>query len=840
MMKRATIFSFLAGIFVSAHAQTDTSSVLDSITNESQLIPVISISGDVLESNSQSQNISGLLQSSRDVFVQAAGYNFSAARFKMRGYSSENFTVMMNGIPLNDPESGWAIWSYWGGLNDITRYQEVKNGIASSPYNFSSIGGYSNINIRASKMRAGSRFSYAISNRSYRNRVMFTHSTGLMKNNWAFTVSGSTRWADEGYVEGTNYSSGSYFFSAEKKINNRHSIGFVALGAPTVQGRRGIAVQEVYNLTGNNYYNPYWGYQNGKKRNARVRNNHKPMFFLSHYWDINEKSKLTTTLYHATGRTGSTGINWFDAKNPRPDYYKYRPSYWQDQNPAYAEQLAQQWATDPSVSQINWDDFYLANRKNLYTVNNVDGIAGNDFTGNRSKYILEDRRIDPRQWTFKTIYNKVYNDHITYSSGIEASIYKSKNFKKLKDLLGGDFWIDIYNFAVFAGASPDSAQNNLDQPNRLIKEGDVFGYNYEMHQNKFEWFANIEFKYNKLEGYAALSLTSTSFWRDGKYRNQLFPNNSYGKSAVNNYFNYAVKTGWVYKITGRHFATVNAMYGTRAPFMRNAYLNPQNRDDLVPGLTDQQIMSADINYIVRYSNFKMRLTGFYSEINNQTWTRSYYHDELNAFINYSMSDVDQLFQGIEFGFEAKVKTVWAVTGAFTTGQYVYNSRPKATITSNNSTEVLAENKTIYFKNFRIGGMPQTAANIGLKYNSPKYWFAGVNFNYFTDIYLDANPDRRTEEAVAKFVDTDPQYHEMIDQQKLDPGYTLDAFAGKSWKVKKYIIRVNVNVSNVLNKTDFATGGFEQLRYNITNINKFPPKIGYMYGRTYFGMISVLF
>ena len=137
-------------------------------------------------------------------------------------------------------------------------------------------------------------------------------------------------------------------------------------------------------------------------------------------------------------------------------------------------------------------------------------------------------------------------------------------------------------------------------------------------------------------------------------------------------------------------------------------------------------------------------------------------------------------------------------------------------------------------------MPQTAANIGLKYNSPKYWFAGVNFNYFTDIYLDANPDRRTEEAVAKYVDTDPQYHEMIDQTKLDPGYTLDAFAGKSWKVKQYIIRVNLNVSNVLNKTDFATGGFEQLRYNITNINKFPPKIGYMYGRTYFAMVSVLF
>ena len=33
------------------------------------------------------------------------------------------------------------------------------------------------------------------------------------------------------------------------------------LGAPTVQGRQGIAIQETYDLTGDNFYNPYWGYQ---------------------------------------------------------------------------------------------------------------------------------------------------------------------------------------------------------------------------------------------------------------------------------------------------------------------------------------------------------------------------------------------------------------------------------------------------------------------------------------------------------------------------------------------------------------------------------------------------
>ena len=168
-------------------------------------------------------------------------------------------------------------------------------------------------------------------------------------------------------------------------------------------------------------------------------------------------------------------------------------------------------------------------------------------------------------------------------------------------------------------------------------------------------------------------------------------------------------------------------------------------------------------------------------------------------------------------------------------------RPTANINQDNSTEALATNKTIYFKNFRIGGIPQTAASIGVQYRSPKYWFTGVNFNYFADIYLDANPDRRTEEAIAKYVSSDPQATEIIDQTKLDNDYSINLFAGKSWRIKnKYNIRLNVNVNNVLNNTEFKTGGFEQLRYDQNEIGKFPPKIGYMYGRTFFAMVSFQF
>ena len=832
---------FLASLACfSVRAQIDTTKS-DSTNN----IPVFSLTADDLESD-QSQDVSGLLQSSRDVFTGIAGYNFSAARFRMRGYSSENYNVYMNGAKMNLVENGFAIWSFWGGLNDVTRYPQVKNGIAANDYAFGGIGGFSNLNLRASSFRKGNRFSYAIANRTYRNRIMYTHSTGWMKGGWAITASGSGRWSKEGYVEGTYYRGASYFVSVEKKINAKHSLNLAGFGVPTVQARSGIALQEAYDLTGSNYYNPYWGYQTSAdgatqlKRNARVRQNNRPSLFLTHYWKIDDKSKLETTLNGTFGSTGNTNINWYDAADPRPDYYKYLPSYYAQDNPTQAAALANSWANDPSVSQLDWDHFYFANQKNLYALTDADGQTGNTVEGNRSKYIVENFRLDPRQVGLNSAYTKEINENLQFAGGIRLDFYKSKNYKVLEDLLGGDFWIDVDQFAEQESSNADLAQNDLNNPNRVIRQGDEFGFNYDIHQNYQEAYGQLEIKRPKVDGYLGANVSRTSFWRVGNYLNGRFQDNSFGASEKQNFSNIGIKAGATYKVTGRHFLTANLAYLTRAPFIRNAYVSPRTRDMVVQGLESNKIMSGDVNYIVRYPNFKSRATAFYTEIKDQTWARSFYHDEYRTFVNYAMTGVDNLHMGVELAAEGTIFSTVVLSGAFTTGQYLYNSRPTATITRDNSNELLAENKTVYLKNYRIGGMPQTATSLGIKYNSPKFWFIGTNINFFSNIYLDPNPDRRTAEAVDLYVESDPQWSEVLDQTKLDNGYAVNAYVGKSWKIKGSYLRANLSVNNVLNNRDFRTGGYEQLRYDSQNIGKFPPKFGYMYGTSYFFMVTYLF
>ncbi len=844
MIRTLLATALVGAVITGAQAQSDTTLTPvipdTSAVNRPQL-PVFTITADDLDAELGSQDISGILQSSRDVFTAVAGFNFGSARFRIRGYDSENTLVTINGVLVNDLETGWAQWSSWAGLNDVTRWMQVRTGLGATRYNFGGVGGSTDINVRSSSLRKGIRVSYASTNRAYRNRMMVTGSTGLMKNGWSFSFSGSRRWAEEGYVEGTSFDAYAYFLSAEHKINEKHSVSFSGFGAPIVQGRSGVAVQEAYDLAGTSYYNPNWGYQNGEKRNARMTFDHKPLLMASHYYKPSEGTEWNTSLFYTFGRDGSSGLNWFDAKDPRADYYRYLPSYYRETNPAVYAELQEAWRTDVNARQIDWDQLYFANGKNLYTVRNANGIAGNDVTGNRSKYIVQEQRADPNRIGINSVYSKEMTNDRHVTIGGSFNLQRTHYFNTVSDLLGGDYWVDIDQFADRDFNDTIISQNDLDRPNKLVEVGDVFGWDYYMNTRLVNVFGQFEKKWQKVEAYVGASVAQTTFWRDGNLRNGRFPETSKGKGEDHGFLNFGIKAGGLYKVTGRHFIAANAAFLSRPPATNVAYLSPRVHDGAIPGLTSEKVYTGDIGYVVRFPRLKGRATLYYTRIYDQLWSRSFYHDEYLTIVNYNMTGVDQINRGVELGLEANLTSTWQMTAVYAGGDYRYDSRPMATITRNNSPEVFASERTVYWKNYKVGGMPQTAASLGLRYNSPKFWFAGVNVNWFGNIYLDPNPDRRTEPAVDNLVVTDPQWDGLLTQEKLDDNMTVDAFAGKSWMIKrKYRIAFNLSVSNVLDNQDFKVGGFEQLRYDRMDVDRFPPKYSYLFGRNYFAMLTFSF
>ncbi len=839
-------FQSSMGIEVNGRDWIDLGTIeLNYVTNLSgDFIPTILLDVDDDEIG-RDENISGLLTATRDVFSSTAAFVFGPARFRIRGYDSENEHTFINLIPMNDLEVGRVQFSAFGGLNDVFRNREAGIGLTPLAFGLGGLSGGSNTDLRASFQRKQVRFTYSLANRSYRNRLMATYSTGLMKNGWAVSMLVSRRWAQEGYVPGTFYDAYSYFLSVDRKFSDKHLLNFVVYGTPNKRGRLTAATEEMYELAGTNYYNPYWGYQNGKKRNSRVSDLHTPIAMLRYDFTPSGDTRVSVAASYQTGKNGRSALDWYNGNDPRPDYYRKLPSYFQD--PDLSARVYDQLKGNEEALQINWDRMYEANRNSFFTVENVLGVEGNDVSGRLSNYIVEDRRYDPTLINFNGVMRHNFSDKLTLQGGAQYRYQKNENYRQVLDLLGGEFYVDYDKFAEQELIrNPDAIQNDLNRPNRTLQVGDRFGHDYDAQIRKYGGWAQLNHESRHWDLFLGGELSGTRFWRTGHMRNGKFPDSSFGDSEKFNFTNYTVKGGATYKFSGRTYAYIRGMAGTRAPFFRNAFVSPRTRNQAVEGLENEVIRSAEagVNFTSPY--VKARLVGFYGTFENQVLTRSFYHDDERSFVNFSMTGIDKRHMGIEASAEWTVTPGFTVYGVASVGEYIYTSRPEATITQDNTAQTLDEDLTIYAKNFYIPGTPQQAYSFGLSYRSKDYWSLYLNANYFNNVWIDFNPIRRTAEAVDLVEQDSDQWRRIIDQERTGGAFTLNLSFYKSflinWFKERTFFAVNLSVNNTFDNQDFVTGGFEQLRFDFEgkDVDRFPSRYFYFPGLSYFVNLSLSF
>lgn len=777
--------------------------------------------------------ISSLLTAGRDPFVQAASYNLSSGRFRIRGYGNGERATYINGFHVNDLDDDNVYWGTWGGLNDVFRAQTNSFTLDYTTFGFGGIGGGTSVDLRASVQRPQTKLVMNYGNRSYKQRVMLTHSSGEMENGWSYSFSGSRRWGDQGYIKGTFYDAWSYFASVEKRLNDRHSLGLVVLGAPSFRGRSSGSTQEMYDLVGDNYYNPNWGYQNGKVRNARAYNSHQPIGILRHDWSINENVSLMTALAYQTGYNGTTRLDWFNAPDPRPDYYRKLPSY--QLNDEGAQIVEDYIKNNENAQQVDWHRLYNVNYNRNVTIQNAND-SGEDLTGNLSAYVIEEQRYDNEKLAFNTNLTAHLSNQFSFYGGLNFRREYVHNYKVLNDLLGGSYYVDLDKFAErdFPN-NEDALQNNLLAKNRIIEEGDRYGWDYDIVTDRAGGWVQGVLSLDKIDLYGAVELTNTSFYRDSEYQNGKFPNNSLGKSETQSFTNYGAKGGVTLKIDGRNYIYANGMIGDRAPYSRYAYTSPRTRHSLLPDLESMEILGGEVGYTFRMPKVSGRITAYYTEFKNQIESRNIYFDAQNSFGTYVLRGVDTRHQGVEFGAEAKLTPTITASLAGSVGANQYISRPTRFFTIDNQPGSKINNEVAYLKNYYLPG-PNTGISLGLDYRSPKFWFASIDLNHFRGMYLDVFPERRTNAAVGNILlpDNEELFHQVIDQTKLDNQFTLDLFAGKSWKIDDYYLQLLLSVGNLLNNKEFVTGGFEQSRYDFRghNVDRFPPRIYYAYGINY--------
>ena len=829
-------------IFSQAEQQVIISDTINDLSTTNDVVDLFSISlsdDELNDDTSASDNISGLLNSSMDVFYRTAAYEFSSSFFKVRGLDSDNAIVHINGVKMNKLYNGRPQWSNWGGLNDVLRNQELSNGSIPLKYNFGGILGSNNINIRASEYGEGGRITYSSSNRSYSNRLMATYNSGMLEKGWAYSLSIGRRWGNEGYQDASFYDSNSAFLSVQKIFNNKHSLNFAAIYAPNRRGKVSPNTQEVYDLKGIKY-NEYWGYHDGEKRNSRVKRVVEPILLLNHDWSIDDKSSLETSIGYQFGEMGNSRLDYAGGANPSPAYYQDLPSYYlaDTDGPDYeGAYIAQE--NFINNGQINWNRIYDAN------------LTNNQANLNAA-YVLYEDRVDDTQLTINSAYNREINENIKVTASANYRNLVSDNFAEISDMLGGYSYSNIDSF--------DYLDYNLLSPNSIVSEGDKFKYHYKMNAEEMSLFSMINFSFNKLEFYVAGDITNTTYQRDGIFENEANAGNSAGKGDEISFDGYGIKAGITYKFSGKHILDFNSAYLQKAPSIRNTFTNSRVNHNVVGSdinglindspITEEKIMSFDANYIFRTPIFTGRLTGFYSEVKDANEISFYYADGLvgfeddSEFIQEILQGIDKKYLGVEFGVEVQIIPTVKLKGAASIGQYTYDNNPYLYLGADNNTVAVGPSN---LENYKIAGGPQKAYSVGFEYRDPDYWFIGITSNFFTNTYVDVSPLTRTQNFYLAqdglpFNDYDISIaRQLLKQEKFDDYMVVNMIGGKSWKIDDYYVGFFASINNILDQK-YRTGGFEQGRnanYQqlLQDTNKpkrvFGPKYWYGRGTNYF-------
>jgi len=784
----------------------------------------------------------GALAATRDLLHKRAAFDFSQVFFRIRGYDSRNGLVLINGIPMNRMLRGRPLWSNWGGLNDVTRNQLHLSGLQANPWHFGDVLGVLNIDTRPGGLRPGLRFSSSLSNRTYSTRIMTTFTSRPPQDNgFCFSVSGSYRWAESAYFNGTTYNSFALFGALEYQINSENGIYFTGIYASNTRGSKAAITQELIDLGGRRY-NPFWGFQNSKIRNSRIKQIVEPICMIN-YYHRSRKLDIEAGASYQWGIQANSRLGYYNAPNLNPDYYRNLPSYYIN-SPIGADFLgaritSETFKADP---QLKWAKIYQINQS-----------PSND---GKASYILYEDSSEGQNWRGHLQVNWKLGNSSFLDFGFNISNFRRAYYARIQDLLGALYHEDI-----------DAFSNTLNQMDKdpVRSQGDLFGYHYHIKSGHMDGFAQWRFGFGRWNGFVAGQYYITNYTREGLFRNERYPENSLGPSNPVEFKGYGFKSGISYELTKRHRLEGNGFYSFRPKVLANVFVNPRENNNIIDKITDELVYSADLGYRLELPGLSGRIGGYYTRFRRTTDINFFFVDSGvgSDFVQQVLPEVDKLHMGIECGFSFMPTSSITISAVASVSKFVYANNPEVSINFDTSgpeeelinVEGVEDLGVTEIKDLHLARGPAQAISVGVDYRDPRFWWTGITLNRLANNYISLSPITRTEsfkldpESGTPFpTATEENIKKVLDQKPLPEVYLLNLSCGKSWIRDKKYISLFLSISNLLD-SEFKAGGFEQSRNGnygqvyqdqLSGQPSFGPKYWAGYGRTYFLNFSINF
>ena len=734
-----------------------------------------------IEEELGAQDLPMVLNSTPGVYATQQGGGDGDARVSIRGFNQRNIAVLLDGIPVNDMENGWVYWSNWFGLDAVTRSMQVQRGLSASKLTIPSVGGTINIITKGIENKKEIVFKQEVDGEG-KLRTSLGYTSGKLKNGWGITLAGSYK-NGEGYVDQTWTKAYFYYAKIDKRIGN-HILSLSAMGAPQEHSQRsykraiatydstyavGLGVDTFpavvdkglrYNQQWGEYteweygpnivdslfqppstylmiYDTIWG--DKKRVNYKVNQYHKPAFSLRDFWTINDKLYVSNILYLSIGRGGGT-----DTKVSLKDSDL-------DEN-----------------GQIKWQRLYDANRSRI-GVNSAIVPYYSETLYRSSNYRV--MNVNEHMWygALSTL-NYTLNDAVKLSGGLDLRSYRGTHYRKVYDLLGGDYCIDNFD------ANQDTVVKMVGDKvyfydDAWVKWGGMFGQ-LEYTDGLWAVFGNI------------------SVARTGNKKEDYFkaPDSPIRKTDWLWKTSYTFKGGANYNLSEHSNIFMNLGYLSKTRSSTYIY---DGYDAKFRENTDNELVKAiELGYSYHNSSFAYNLNLYSTAWQNQPINDIPIGQDSIARI----SGINQLHQGVEFDFIYKINRQIEFEGLASVGNWIYQSKEENVRIYDRDNGQSGGTFNFDSRGVHVGDAAQTQFMGSIRYEPIKRLYLNFKYIYFDRHYADFSPSALNGEGAAIDEDGNPS-----DSWRIPTYGLVDFHTGYTFYVNDYRMSIRLSVLNVLNK-----------------------------------------
>lgn len=742
------------------------------------------------------QEFPEILNTTPSVYATKGGGGFGEGKLNIRGFDQKNIAVMINGVPVNDMESGAVYWSNWAGLSDVTSAMQVQRGLGSSKLAIASVGGTVNIVTRASDKKEGGVLNISVGNNDY-HKALFAYNTGKINGGWSSSFLMS-RTAGSTYADGTQFEGYNYYFALGYKANKNHDFQFTITGAPQWHNNRYsyTTIQENLKYAGsatpNRKYNPDWGYRWGEVLSNRMNYYHKPVMSLNWDWNINEKSKLNTVVYASFGR--GAGVNGNVGKAGGKSF----------SDPTFK-------TTD---GQINWDPIFSANAS---TTVDASSAAGNT--------LVQTSSTNSHNW-FGTIssFNHKLNDNIKVTLGVDGRYYYGYHYQTVANLLGATAYKDASNKNIpynIVSNTTNTRPNWNPFGGSISNISDMIGYDNDGEVLWYGGFGQVEYNKDNFSAFVQGAISNQAFQRIDNFivdgvsllngtlagtpsTNQPTTMNPAlnTKTGFKDILGYNIKAGANYNINEQHNVFANIGYYSKQPFLNSVY--PNNKNFLNPNLTNEKIFGVELGYGFRSGIFSGNVNLYRTSWKDRFLRRSNitvtYPDPSNpstpitttsAYAN--ISGITEIHQGAEMDFIANLNKYISFTGMFSFGDWYYEGNAEGSMFTETNEPILngsAATTVLYLDKVKVGSSAQLTAAAGLTFKPVQDLDINAQYRYVDNLYGNINPINFQTQAAGD-----------MGAMKLPAFWLMDI--GASYKIRlnntKQFFTLRANVYNLFDK-----------------------------------------